>query len=43
MELHRFFPLIHDDISDSLWRVDRASLGLYASPNKIGINGGGSD
>ena len=38
MELHRFFPFIHDDISDSLWRVDRTSLGLHASSNKIGIN-----
>jgi hypothetical protein len=35
MEFQRFLPLFYDDLSNSVWRMGRAALGLYASREKI--------
>ena len=36
VEFHRFLSLFHDDLSNSLRRVDRALVGLYESRSKTG-------
>ena len=36
MELHRLFPLLHDDLPDPVWGVDRATVGLHAHSKKSG-------
>ena len=36
MEFHRFLPLLYDDISDIVWGMDRAPLGLYARRRESG-------
>lgn len=36
VEFHRFLPFVHDDLSDSLRRMDRAFVGLHESGSKTG-------